>query len=184
MKVGKTCRLPVIDNHIAFLDLNRANWGSIFFNKCLYWNITICILKSIQIQAYSSMNFHSMKRSVWEFPGCLVVRTLCFQCHGQSSIPGRGNEIPRVVWCVKQTTPTPPHQKNNTLCNHSPSQIEHSPSHSLSSSYSKLITIYYHRLGLCFWTLYNCNQRVCSLLWLTAFTQHGVCEFPPHCCLW
>ena len=57
------------------------------------------------------MNFHSMKRSVWEFPGGLVVRTLGFQCHGQSSIPGRGTEIPRAVWCVKQTTPTPPPKK-------------------------------------------------------------------------
>ena len=52
------------------------------------------------------MNCHSMKRSVWVFPGGLVVSILGFQCHGQSSIPGRGTEIPRAVWCEKQTTPS------------------------------------------------------------------------------
>ena len=29
-------------------------------------------------------------KKAWEFPGCPVVRTWWFHCHGLGSIPGRG----------------------------------------------------------------------------------------------
>ena len=33
----------------------------------------------------------------WDFPGGPVVKTLCFQCRGLGSIPGRGTEDPHTV---------------------------------------------------------------------------------------
>ena len=36
---------------------------------------------------------------LWEFPGSLVVRILCFHCRGLGLIPGWGTEIPQAVQC-------------------------------------------------------------------------------------
>ena len=40
-----------------------------------------------------------------EFPGSLVVRTLCCHCHGLGSIPGWGTKIPQATW----HSASPPH---------------------------------------------------------------------------
>ena len=44
-----------------------------------------------------------------EFPGSLVVRTLCCHCHGLGSIPGWGTKIPQATW--HSASPPPPIQK-------------------------------------------------------------------------
>ena len=37
-------------------------------------------------------------RPSWDFPGGLVVKTLCFHCRGGTgSIPGRGTKIPQAA---------------------------------------------------------------------------------------
>ena len=39
------------------------------------------------------------KRSGREFPGSLVIRIQCFNCHGPGSISGQGTEIPQDAQC-------------------------------------------------------------------------------------
>ena len=41
------------------------------------------------------MTFKNYKS--WNFPGCPVVKTLCFPCRGLSSIPAWGTKIPRAM---------------------------------------------------------------------------------------
>ena len=44
---------------------------------------------------------------MWEeFPGCLVVRILGIQCHGQSSVPGQGTEGTSLVVQMVKCLPT------------------------------------------------------------------------------
>ena len=35
--------------------------------------------------------------ALWEFPGDLVLRICCFQCHGLGPIPGQKTGIPQAV---------------------------------------------------------------------------------------
>ena len=35
--------------------------------------------------------------ALWEFPGDLVLRICCFQCHGLGPIPGQETGIPQAV---------------------------------------------------------------------------------------
>ena len=43
-------------------------------------------------------SFYSFKiQRMWEFPGCPVVRTQCFHCPGQGSIPFRGTKMPQAM---------------------------------------------------------------------------------------
>lgn len=38
-------------------------------------------------------------RSGREFPGSLVMRIHCFNCHGPGSIPGQGTDVPQDTQC-------------------------------------------------------------------------------------
>ena len=40
-----------------------------------------------------------LEHKVREFPGCAVVRALCFHYESAGSIPGQGTKILQATWC-------------------------------------------------------------------------------------
>ena len=69
---------------LPFKNLSLSwNWSPWQMNKSIYICVCVCIFIYIYIKA----------KLVWDFSGGSVVGLLCFQCHGQGSLPGRGIKI-------------------------------------------------------------------------------------------
>ena len=55
--------------------------------------------QKIQISTQKArLGVDQLMKMLWEFPGGLVVRIPGFHCHGLSSVPGWGSEIPQTAW--------------------------------------------------------------------------------------
>ena len=67
------------------------------------------------------MTFKNYKS--WNFPGCPVVKTLCFPCRGLSSIPAWGTKIPRAMGASQKkkihVTCPAPLKTSGLFCSHS-----------------------------------------------------------------